>query len=146
MPNIRALNKDKYNISDYRFRELYYHCLQYEEWRAALKEKENTLKAVQYSAVPSSGMPGDPTTKIAIECAELFEKCAIIESVAMAADPELYKYLLYAVTHENISFNILKMQMDIPCERDRYYDRRRKFYFLLDRKLKNKMKGGNDGK
>lgn len=103
MPNVRALNKDKYNISNYRFRELYYFCLQYNEWRDALKEKRNPLQGTKYSGIPSSGDPGNPTESNAIECAELSHKCAAVESAAMAADPELYKYIIYAVTNENMS-------------------------------------------
>lgn len=139
MANVRTLNKNKYNISNYRFRELYYFCLQYEEWKEKLQNKRNELRAMQYSAVPASGnYPGNPTEKAAIECAELSHKCAIIEQAAKAADPELHKYILYAVTHEKITFNFLKAQKEMPCERDRYYNSRRKFYFVLDKKLQEK--------
>lgn len=135
MANVRTLNKDKYNINKFRFKELYYFCLQYDEWLESLDDMRNTLKGMQYSAMPSSGNPGDPTMKAAIECAEISKKCAAVEAAARAADPDLYEFLLYAVTHENISFNLLKVQKDIPCERDRYYDSRRKFYFHLDKLL-----------
>ncbi len=138
MANVRSINKDKYNISNYRFRELYYFCLQYSEWKAALKELRNPLKGTQISAVPASGDPGNPTMKNALKCAELTYKCELIETAAKMADPELYEYIIYAVTNEDISFNILKIQKDIPCERDRYYDRRRKFYFVLDKLLRKK--------
>lgn len=133
MANVRTLNKDKYNISDYRFRELYYFCLQYEEWQQALKEKRNPLKAMQYSGMPSSGNPGDSTAGNAIECAELSQKCAMIERAAMMADAELYEYIIYAVTNDKVTFNHLKVNKNIPCERDRYYNSRRKFYYFLDR-------------
>lgn len=136
MANIRTLNKNKYNISDYRFRELYYFCLQYEEWMQELNAKRNPLKGTQYSGMPSSGHPGDPTTRTAIECAELSHKCAIIEQAAKTADAELYEYIIFAVTHENVTFKYLKMQKNIPCERDRYYSSRRKFYYYLDRELR----------
>lgn len=135
MANVRSLNKDKYRISNFRFRELYYFCLQYDEWKERLKDIRNPIKGIQYNGMPSSGNPGDPTAKAAIECAEISKKCAIVEAAARAADPELYEFLLYAVTHEGISFNILKVQKDIPCERDRYYNSRRKFYFHLDKIL-----------
>lgn len=136
MANIRALNKDKYKISKYRFRELHYFCLQYDEWRAAIKAAQ-PLKGVQYSGVPSSsGLPGNPTMTVAIENAEYARKIAAVEAAAMAADPELYEYIIYAATHEDITFNYLKNQKNIPCERDRYYNSRRKFYFQLDRILK----------
>lgn len=132
MANVRTLNKNKYNISKYRFRELYYFCLQYEEWKQELKEKRKALKAIQYSGMPSSGSPGNPTEQIGIDCAELSAKCAIIEAAAKKADPELRDFIIYAVTHADISFEFLKVQKEIPCERDRYYNSRRKFYFVLD--------------
>lgn len=138
MANVRALNKDKYAISNYRFRELYYFCLQYHEWKQKLKEKQNPLQGTQYSGMPSSGSVGNPTESKGIECAELSHKCAAVESAARAADPELYEYIIYAVTNENITFKFLKMRKDIPCERDRYYNSRRKFYFILDKILRNK--------
>jgi len=142
MANVRALNKDKYNISDFRFKELYYFCLQYDEWRQKLQAKRNPLKGMQYSGMPASGNPGNPTENIAIECAALSNKCRMIEQAARAADPELWEYILYAVTNKDISFSILKVQKDIPCERDRYYNSRRKFYFILDRKLKEQEQEG----
>ena len=138
MPNIRMLNKEKYNISDYRFRELYYFCLQYKEWKQELNEKRNSLKGIQYSALPSSGSLSNPTENNAFECAELSRKCNAIEAAARTADSELYEYILYAVTNEKISFQFLKIQKGIPCERDRYYNSRRKFYYILDRILRNK--------
>lgn len=140
MANVRTLNKSKYNISNYRFRELYYFCLQYEEWKENIKEIRNPLKGMQYSGMPSSGATSNPTEKIAIECAELSRKCTLIEKTANEADPELYKYILFAVTHENITFKYLKAKMDIPCERDRYYDSRRKFYFILDKNIRKREK------
>lgn len=140
MANVRALNKSKYNISNYRFRELYYFCLQYTEWKEKIIELRNPLKSMQYSGMPSSGIPSKPTESIAIECAEFSHKCTLIEQAAKEADPELYKYILFAVTHENITFKYLKTQMEIPCERDRYYDSRRKFYFFLDKNIRKREK------
>ena len=135
MANVRALNKDKYRISDYRFRELYYFCLQYKDWKEQIKEKRDNLKGLQYSGVPSGGNPGNPTEKAAIECAELSKKCNIVERAAKSADPDLWEYILFAVTNEKISFEALKAQKNIPCERDRYYNSRRKFYFILDMEM-----------
>lgn len=137
MANVRTLNKDKYNISNYRFRELYYFCLQYPEWKQALTAIRNPLKGLAYDSFGSSGLPGDPTMNAAIQGMELANKCQTIERAAELADQELREYIIFAVTHENVTFNSLKNQMDMPCERDRYYNSRRKFYFILDRILKS---------
>lgn len=139
MANVRALNKDKYNISNYRFKELYYFCLQYGEWRNVLIEKRNPMQATQYTGMPTAGNSiGNPTEGNAIECVEYSSKCAAVELAAKIADPELYQYIIYAVTNEGTTFKYLKMQKNIPCERDRYYDRRRKFFYILDKILRNK--------
>ena len=113
MANIRMLNQEKFKISNYRFRELYYFCLQYTEWKEQLKTKYNPLKATQISGMPSSGNVGNPTAAAAIECAELSMKCRAVEQAAKEADPELWEYIIYAVTNENVTFNYLKTNMDL---------------------------------
>lgn len=136
MANVRSLNKNKYKIGNYRFRELYYFCLQYNEWLEELREKRNPLKGIEYSGAHASGMPSNQTMNIAINCADLSHKCTSIETAAKMADPELFEYIIYAVTNENVTFDFLKVRKNIPCERDRYYNSRRKFYYNLDRILK----------
>ena len=136
MANVRALNKDKYNISANRFRELYYFCLQYNEWKQKLLLKRNPLKAMQYGErVASSTVNASQTENIAIECAELSRKCEVVENVAKEADAEISQYILYAVTNKGVSYEYLHMRKGIPCGRDRYYMSRRKFYWLLDKRL-----------
>lgn len=135
MANVRALNKDKYNISSNRFRELLYYCLQYDEWQAELSAIRNSLKGISYSDIKVMSGAGNPTQIAAIKSSNLAHKCATVERAARMADEELYGYIMYAVTREGISFNYLKMMKGIPCERDRYYNSRRKFYFYLDKIL-----------
>ena len=59
----------------------------------------------------------------------------LVERCAMEADPDLFKWIMWGVTNEDVTFNTLKALKGIPCERDTYYDRRRKFYYLLSKKL-----------
>jgi len=42
----------------------------------------------------------------------------------------LHRYILKAVT-EGLSYTYLRTRMDIPCGKDMYYDRYRKFFWLL---------------
>lgn len=58
-----------------------------------------------------------------------------IEEAALKADPYLASYILKAVT-EGLSFNYLKSRLEIPCGRDMYYDRYRRFFWLLNRSRK----------
>ena len=49
MPNVRSLNPIKYKMSENRFKEMYFHCLQYDEWKERSitdpqEEKREALK------------------------------------------------------------------------------------------------------
>ena len=60
----------------------------------------------------------------------LIDKIQMVESCAYQADSELHEYLLRGVT-EARTFENLKARLDIPCSRNTYYDRYRKFFWLL---------------
>lgn len=55
----------------------------------------------------------------------------MIEEAAKTADKDLYKYILKAIT-EGLSYTYMKTRMDIPCGKDMYYDRYRRFFWILD--------------
>lgn len=134
MPRVRSKSLEKYNISSHKFMELYHFCLQYNEWRDALKYKCDTIKSIGISDMPTTHNYSDITQKMAIERAELSKKCELIEQTAIETDADLYPYILKAVTNEGISYNYLKMVCSIPCGRNTYYEKRRKFYWLLSQK------------
>ena len=46
MGKVRTLNT-KYGISKHRFKELYYWCLQYNEWKDELKYKTDTVRLLK---------------------------------------------------------------------------------------------------
>ena len=58
-----------------------------------------------------------------------------IEENAKEADAELWEYIVKAVTNENVTYNYLKQIMNIPCGQTYYYEKRRKFYYLLSSKI-----------
>ncbi|GLB33071.1 hypothetical protein LAD12857_49940 [Lacrimispora amygdalina] len=136
MGNVRPLNHSKYGISKNRFWELYYWCLQYGEWKDELKYKTDTVGAMEITDMPTSRNTGDATQQLAIRRTMLEQNCRLIEQTAIEADPDIYQYLLKAVTEEDVTFRYLKLIMEIPCGKDMYYDRRRKFYWLLDKRRK----------
>lgn len=125
----------KYNISPNRFMELYHHCLQYNEWKDELKYKCDTVNSIQISDMPIYHANSDATQLLAIRRTFLADKCKMIEETAKEADEILHKYILKAVTNKGITYAYLKTVMDIPCGKDMYYDRRRKFYWLLSKKI-----------
>lgn len=136
MPNVRAISQKKYNITSHRFMELYHMCLQYPEWKAELKYMTDTVKSIQVTDMPvAHNGNSDPTQKLAMRRAELQRKVDLIEQTAKDADKDLWKYILKGVTEEKVTFVYLDNMMNIPCGKDMYYDRRRKFYWLLDKRV-----------
>lgn len=123
--------KNKYWINKHRHYELKHFCLQYGEWKKAYAAcNEAIIFASEFDRMPSSGRTTDLTAKYAIKKAQYAEKIKLIERTAMDADDFLYPYILKAVT-EGLSYTYLKARLDIPCGKDMYYDRYRKFFWLL---------------
>lgn len=124
--------KNKYWIDKHRYYELKHFCMQYMSWKktyAALDELGMTTSLME--RMPSGNKTGDLTAKYAVRKAHYSEKIKMIERAAMEADEDLYVYILKAVT-EGLSFTYLKTKLEIPCGRDMYYDRYRRFFWLLD--------------
>lgn len=124
---------NKYWIDKHRYYELKHFCLQYIYWKniyTALSNPSIPLSMIEHT--PSDNMPNDPTAKRAILKAYYSERIELIEKVAIETDEYLYTYILKAVT-EGLSYSNLKSRLEIPCSKDMYYDRYRRFFWLLDR-------------
>ena len=122
---------NKYWIDKHRHYELKHFCLQYPAWKSKYASIDSSgIAASVFDRMPSGKSPGDPTGKRAIEKASYSEKIGLIERAAMEADEILHGYILKAVT-EGLSFTYLKTKLEIPCSRDTYYDRYRRFFWLL---------------
>lgn len=124
--------KNKYWISKHRHYELKHFCLQYPEWKRAYREACNVCLAtfVIDNIMVNSNEHSDLTAKYAIKRVKYAENIKLIERIAKETDEDLYPYLLKAVT-EGYSYTYLKTLMDIPCGKDMYYNRYRKFFWLL---------------
>lgn len=123
--------KNKYWISKHRHYELKHFCLQYPMWKQEYAALDSpSVPSSAFEKIPTSNIPGDPTAKSAIDKAFYSERIKLIERIAKEADEFLYRYILKAVTEE-LSFTYLKYRLNIPCSRDTYYDRYRRFFWLL---------------
>ena len=87
-------------------------------------------KAIGIKRISKSNTPSDPTAKRAILNIYLKERIELIERITHETDPYLHEYILRAVT-EGLSYTFLKNKLDMPCGKDMYYDRYRKFFWLL---------------
>lgn len=125
--------KNKYHIDKHRHYELKHFCLQYPDWKRTYAEIDgSTVATSSFSRIPSSNLPGDPTAKRAIAKARLSERIEMIEKIAKETDDYICDYILKAVT-EGLSYTYLKSRLDIPCGKDMYYDRYRRFFWLLNK-------------
>lgn len=115
--------------------ELYHYCLQYNEWVDELKYKCDTVKSTQINDMPSSHATTDATGNLGTRRAMLSKKCEVIEQCALETDADIYQYIIKAVTNEGITYTYLREVMNIPYSHNTWYDRRRKFYWLLDKKV-----------
>lgn len=124
--------RNKYWVEKHRYYELKHFCLQYPFWKRAYSEIE-VLGGCTYDPMifHRSSSPGDPTGRLAEKRMLYHDRMKLVEQTALAADSELATYILKGVTEE-LSFNMLKLKLDIPCSKDTYYDRYRKFFWLLD--------------
>ena len=128
--------KNKYYIDKHRHYELKHFCLQYPMWKKAYEDFDNpNIPLSTIERIPTSNLPGDPTAKRAIMKARYSEKMRLIERAAIEADRYLHEYILKAVT-ENLSYTYLKSKLEMPCGRDMYYDRYRRFFWILSESRK----------
>lgn len=128
--------KNKYWIDKNRFYELKYFCLQYPLWKKAYELLDGFhICSYDLTDISRSNLPGDPTGNFVNERSTYFERMKVIEQATIDSDPYLASYILKAVT-EGYSYSYLKARLEIPCSRDTYYDRYRRFFWILD-KTKN---------
>lgn len=128
--------KNPYYLTKHRFYEVYHYAMQYQEWKDEYRTAEQTMRGIAYDGVKvkSSGS-GDALERVAIRLTELSEKIEMLETVARETDKDLSEYILRGATDEQVTYNYLSMVLHIPCSRNTYYSLRRKFYWLLSKRL-----------
>lgn len=119
-------------IERHRYYELKHFCLQYPTWRKARSALDG------FGGMPMNAYPISKTNEISSSterCAEerLFysNRIDMVEKVARETDAGLGSYILRAVT-EGISYDGLRMLLNMPCCKDTYYNLYRRFFWLLN--------------
>ena len=122
--------RNKYWIPKFRYLELKNYCFQYVGWKkelsdmSFLKVKTEITRGRNFS---------NPTEQLAIKRAKLEDEIKLIDNTAELADPVLADWLIKGVT-EGYTYEYLRYKMDMPAGRDMYYDRYRRFFWLLDQR------------
>ena len=132
MTKVRQLSKrNPLYIEKHAFWSAYHFALQYPDWKRQYAE-----------AMAQGSTTGDPTPRIAMRTSILRANIELIEHTALTAGQDLAEFLLYAVTNEGVTFVSLSSERcplgRIPCERTKYYQMRRLFYYLLSKRLEER--------
>lgn len=123
--------KNKYYIDKHRYYELKHFCLQYKEWKKMYSLcNDSIIFTSNLDKTSYTKTPSDLTARYAMKRASYSIRIKLIEEVAKRADEYLYPYILKAVT-EGLSYVTLQTKFGVPCSRDTYYDRYRRFFWLL---------------
>lgn len=124
--------KNKYWISKHRHYELKHFCLQYHTWKKMHAELDGFSGGNNNTIYSRLNTPSDPTANCVEIKAAYLERMDLVRRIAYEADPDLANYIFKAVT-EDLSYTYLKTRLNIPCGRDMYYNRYRRFFWLLSK-------------
>lgn len=124
----------EYNISKNRYRELKAFCMQYDEKKSELQQIY-TSSTVAPEVSVKGGMPGKPTEQKAMRASKLKDEIKLIDETlkeACGEDVGIIEPLKKNVTL-GLGFEALGC---VPCNCRSFYQYRRKFFFLLDKRKK----------
>lgn len=121
-------------ISRQRYYELKHFCMQYPDWKIQLRYLDGIQHQAPYTDIPKTETNNiyDPVAMAAIERESLLHRIGIVEKAAEYAGADLAGYILKGIT-EGLTYSILLLKTSIPCNRNEYYDRYRKFFWMLDK-------------
>ena len=121
-------NKGKWWLEQDLYRLARYYARMYPQWLREYMTFGGDAKD-GYGSMRSERFKTSEPEKEAIRRDGLRQKIQKIERAARESDRDLCEWLLLGV-RENLTFMELKGR-GMPCEKDMYYDRRKKMYFIL---------------
>lgn len=128
--------KSKYRLPKERYLELKHFCLQYPDWIQRMSE-------LLYSPVRNhatlSGVHQAKAFDGSEEYVLLSEKANVVSDTALYLDRYIGPFILEAVTKGRSYDTLQARQSGIPCCRNTFYELYRKFFWLLDRKLRHEV-------
>ena len=123
--------KGEYKISDHAYLELYHFCLRYWEFKDKIDEVMQSGGGGMMTCSESAGRYSDPTANKALKIERLRHHCELIEQLALQVDANIYKPLLNNVTTGATYDQMKACGTEILCGRRQFYEKRKKFFYLL---------------
>lgn len=117
-----------------RYYELKHFCMQYPDWKFVLKMLDGRQYQPEFSELPKTNTNEvyDLVGMEAVVRESASRRAEMVERAAKEAGADLRDYILKGIT-EGIPYSILRMKTGIPCNRNEYYERYRKFFWILDK-------------
>lgn len=131
--NRMKVKLDKYGISKKRYKELCGFCEQYPEWKRHINNYSYISPAFKTSEGRAIGNISDPTFNAAVKLEKYIQYCQLIEDTAKEVDADCWQFLVDAICYEvppKYLINVKGMPISIAS----FYNRRRYFFYLLDKK------------
>ena len=125
--------KNPYWIPRDKYYELLYFSRQYWTMRQEKKELLRAYPTISYDENYTVTDISNPVEKAVCRVSYLTDKMKLIEDTVKEVDPDIYKWLLNGVTTDK-SYEYLNQKMGLPMSRSAYYERYRKYFFLLSKK------------
>lgn len=122
--------ENKYYISKHRYYELKHFCLQYKDWKQIYNDICNFTQGGILDKSFKRPDKNDPNYEKRMY---YYNKICLIEESALLTDKDLWNYILIGVT-EGRSYDWLLQIMRIPCCKDIYYEKYRRFFYILSKK------------
>lgn len=138
MDRAKMSKKNPYYLPMHRYRELRHHCLQYPEWQE-LYHFAAWPEAGQAKVLGDKGYVTSPIEDIVLLREVYLRRIQLIERVVRSVDADIYRWLLKGVTEE-VTYEWLRLMLEIPMSRNSYYQRYHKFYWLLDKMMTEREK------
>lgn len=108
------------------------YSLKYPRWLNQYNSLKDAVKAINYDNTGGpSGRISDTTADNATKRMIIRGKMMKVEQCAFEAGGDLAEYILKSVIDENVTFEDMKAA-GMPCERRCFYEKRRKYYYLLN--------------
>lgn len=126
--------KNPYWIERHRYYELKHFCLQYKNWKKALREIDG-MRSKNFPDGIFSQNFSNPTIHAVELREEYVDKIGLLERAAKETSPIFWGYILKAVTEE-LSYENLRLVYGIPCGREMWYELYRKFFYILNHSRK----------
>lgn len=128
--------RNKYWIDKHRYYELKHFCLQYKFWRDAYLAIDGLVGHVpSWVPISNTNKVYDPTAEALEAKMYYWRKIKMVEDAARETDSELCDYIFKAVI-QGLSYEQVKHRYNVPCSRDTFYDRYRRFFWILNQKRK----------